>query len=55
MRLSRFAQNTANIAPPTRQMPSIPSAMPDIHDDVQPIVAGSVLSGWIGKMLKTVF
>lgn len=49
MRLSRFAQKTAKMAPPTRQMPSMPSAMPDIHDEVQPIVAGSVLDGMIGK------
>lgn len=43
MRLWRRAQTTAKIAPPTKQMMSTASAKPDIHDETQPLVAGSVL------------
>lgn len=43
IRLFRRAQKTANIAPPTRHIPRMPKAMPDIHDDAQPLVAGSLL------------
>lgn len=43
IRLLRRAQKTAKMAPPTRQIPSTPSAMPDIQDDAQPPEAGSVL------------
>lgn len=41
--LFRLAQKTANIAPPTKQIPNTPKAMPDIHADAQLFDAGSVL------------
>lgn len=41
--LFRLAQNTAKIAPPTRQIPKMPNAMPDIQAEAQLFDAGSVL------------
>lgn len=44
------AQKTVNIAALTKQRPKTPSASPDIHEDVHPLDAGSVLQNKIHEI-----